>query len=235
MSTVATADTPVHVFVAGSGKLATELLNGPQQRGDSTRWLPWSSTAPQAGRSIVVHAGSGRELEPITAYCAATGSPLIELATGSVLEGMSLSFPVVLCPNTNILMLKVMHMLELGGHLFRGYHIRFTESHQAQKQSVPGTAVSMARSLGLEAEDIRSVRDPGVQEQSLQIPAAHLARHAFHRVEIDDGSCSVKLETLVVGDSPYVSGVASIVAATRAHKLDNRLYSVGEFIRQGWL
>ena len=232
---MATTDTPVHIYIAGSGKLATELLNAQAWGRDDVQLIPWASAPPHAGRATVVHAGSGRELAAITAYCAATGSPLIELATGSVLEEASPAFPVVLCPNTNILMLKVMHMLELGGHLFRGHRIRFTESHQAQKKSVPGTAVSMARSLGLGAEDIRSVRDPAVQQQSLQVPAAHLARHAFHRVEIEDGSCSVKLETLVVGDSPYVSGVASIVAATQAHALENRLYSVAEFIRLGWL
>lgn len=231
---VATGHPPVHIIIAGSGKLATELLTRLDVGGDC-QLTHWDGTPPRAEQAIVVHAGSGRELGAITAFCAATCSPLIELATGSALEGAEPAFPVVLCPNTNILMLKVMYMLELGGHLFRGNPITFTESHQAPKQSVPGTAVSMAQSLGLTAGDIRSVRDTQVQLTSLQIPAAHLGRHAFHRVEIDDGSCSVKLETLVVGESPYVNGVAQIVAATRAHALENRVYAVAEFIRNGWL
>lgn len=224
----------MQIIIAGSGKLATELLTR-LDCGRDCQLMPWGPEQPVAERAIVVHAGSGRELAAITAFCAATCSPLIELATGSALEGALPAFPVVLCPNTNILMLKVMYMLEMGGHLFRGNPITFTESHQAPKQSVPGTAVSMAQSLGLTAGDIRSVRDPKVQQASLQIPAAHLARHAFHRVEIDDGSCSVKLETLVVGESPYVSGVAQIVAATRAHALEKKVYAVAEFIRNGWL
>ncbi len=224
----------MQIIIAGSGKLATELLTRLDW-GSDCQLTPWGPLLPRAERAIVVHAGSGRELDAITEFCAATCSPLIELATGSALEGALPAFPVVLCPNTNILMLKVMYMLEMGGHLFRGTPITFTESHQAPKQSVPGTAVSMAQSLGLTAGDIRSVRDPKVQQTSLQIPAAHLGRHAFHRIDIEDGSCSVKLETLVVGESPYVSGVAQIVAATRAHGLENRVYAVAEFIRNGWL
>ncbi|MFP3617023.1 dihydrodipicolinate reductase, partial [Paraburkholderia sp. SIMBA_050] len=37
-------------------------------------------------QSIVVHAGSGRELPAAIAFCQATGSPLVELSTGSDLE-----------------------------------------------------------------------------------------------------------------------------------------------------
>ena len=230
----AESDMRTQVMVVGTGKLAAELLTG-LDFGGVCRLTSWRNRQQDAAKSIVVHAGSGRELDAVVAHCAATGSPLIELATGSALEGAMPAFPVVLCPNTNILMLKVMCMLETSGHLFKGHDIRFTESHQAQKTSVPGTAVSMAQSLGLAAGDIRSVRNADVQQTSLQIPAAHLDRHAFHRIDIDDGLCSVKLETLVVGESPYVSGVAHIVAATQAHALENRVYAVAEFIRNGWL
>ncbi|MDI9690464.1 hypothetical protein QM326_38275, partial [Burkholderia cenocepacia] len=69
-------------------------------------------------------------------------SPLVELSTGSDLETGTYGFPVVLCPNTNILMLKFMSMLETSGHLFRDCDISVTESHQAGKTSVPGTAGS---------------------------------------------------------------------------------------------
>lgn len=123
-------DTPTQIIIAGSGKLATELLTR-LDLGSDCQLVPWEPTRPQAEQAIVVHAGSGRELDAIAEFCAATGSPLIELATGSALEGALPAFPVVLCPNTNILMLKVMYMLEMGGHLFRGNPITFTESHQA--------------------------------------------------------------------------------------------------------
>ena len=58
------------------------------------------------GPAIIVHAGSCRELNAVVAYCQASNSTLVELATGSDAATASPGFPVVLCPNTNSLMLK---------------------------------------------------------------------------------------------------------------------------------
>lgn len=224
----------MQVIVVGSGKLAQELL-GSLQAGAECPVLPWTAAAQEAGPSIVVHAGSGRELAAVEAFCAAAQAPLVELATGSALEPGARGFPVVVCPNTNILMLKFMGMLERSGHLFCGHRIELLESHQAQKASVPGTAVSMAHALGLPVGDIQSVRATDIQSDMLQIPGEHLARHAYHRIQIADGQCSLQLEARVYGDAPYADGVARIVAAVRARPLDNRLYSVMEFVHKGWL
>jgi 4-hydroxy-tetrahydrodipicolinate reductase len=224
----------MQIIIAGTGKLATELRSALKIEGFAPA-ISWADKGAQPDKSIVVHAGSGRELQAIAAYCEATRSPLVELATGSAIESMPIACPVVLCPNTNILMLKFMSMLEHSGPLFRGYDIKLTESHQASKTSVPGTAVHMASSLGLSSHDIQSVRDIGIQTADLQIPEPDLARHAFHRVLIQDGSCSVKLETRVYGEAPYAHGVAQIVTAVATHELENRVYSVMEFIHNGWL
>jgi len=230
----------MQVIIAGTGKLATELLAG-LKLGPGFELLPWADVAGQAQpgsaapQAIVVHAGSGRELDAIAAFCTATHSPLIELSTGSAIEAAPRAFPVVLCPNTNILMLKFMAMLAQCGPMFSGYQVQLTESHQASKTSVPGTAVDMAQSLGLQAADIVSVRDVAVQRAQLQIPEAALGRHAYHRVQIDDGACSIQLETRVTGDAPYAQGVAQIVAAVAAHDLQDRVYPVMDFIGQGWL
>jgi len=224
----------MQIIVVGTGKLANELLRSLTVDPES-RLIAWADQTHHAETSIVVHAGSGRELGAVAEFCAGTQSPLIELATGSDLESAQPAFPVVLCPNTNILMLKVMAMLAKSGHLFRNHAIRLTESHQAGKTSVPGTAVNMAQSLGLEASDIHSIRDAHVQAADLQIPEAHLARHAYHQIKIQDGACSLQLETRVYGDSAYADGVARIVAAVRTHTLDKRRYSVMEFVDAGWL
>ena len=228
----------MQVIVVGSGKLAGELL-GALRDEDGNRVLPWTGEGEGEGlrteKSVVVHAGSGRELDAVSAFCEATRSPLVELATGSTLEHGAAGFPIILCPNTNLLMLKFMAMLQRSGDLFRGYRIGLTESHQAQKSSVPGTAVSVAQALGAAPGDIRSVRDVEVQRGALQIPQEHLARHAYHEVLIDDGSCSVKLETRVYGDAPYAHGVARIVAAVQERPLANRRYSIMEFIDNVWL
>lgn len=118
----------MNILIVGSGKLASELLVGLSLPA-SISVRGWSSAIVVQGRAVVVHAGSGRELDDVVAYCRNTNSVLVELATGSKIEAASPNFPVVLCPNTNILMLKFMNMLEKCGSLFDGYRIGLTESH----------------------------------------------------------------------------------------------------------
>lgn len=222
------------VVVVGSGKLARELL-GSLAGGEFGEVVAWADRAAAEGRCVVVHAGSGRELDEVVAYCEKAGSPLVELATGSDIETRTLGFPVVLCPNTNILMLKFMAMLARSGPQFKDYAIRIVESHQAGKSSTPGTAVALAEALGRGRDDIVSVRDPQEQQERLKIPPEHLGRHAYHRIEIEDQASSVVLETRVFGPAPYAEGLRRIIAAIGANPLENRRYNVVEFVQRGWL
>ena len=230
-------DDVMNVLVAGNGKLARELLNA-LDLGQGFLTQPWSASDKRddaAARSIVVHAGSGREIDALVRYCEQTQSALVELATGSVLEDTVPGFPLVLCPNTNILMLKFMALLAANGAMFAGCEISLTESHQAQKTSTAGTALSLAKSLALPASEVRSIRDPVEQEGVLAIPREHLGRHAYHHITIKDGCCTLNFETRVYGDTPYADGVAKIVKAIRGRELENRRYEVTEFITRGWL
>lgn len=228
----------MQVFIAGSGKLASELL---EHLVSSTEFTvsAWTDEPEVADRCIVVHAGSGRQLDGIAKFCRQTSSALVELSTGSSLEGSNPAFPVVLCPNTNILMLKFMCMLERSGGFYKGLDVSLTESHQAGKTSVPGTAVVMAQAIGLAPTQIESVRPPDQQVNKLGIPPDQLSRHAFHRIEIKDGSCSVTLETRVYGNAPYASGVQKILAAVcrrvLSGELQPRIYAITELIESGWL
>lgn len=224
----------MQVFIAGTGKLATELRDHLSSNNECVV-AAWPGESVAQGHAIVVHAGSGREIGGISSFCQRTSSVLVELATGSSLEGFHPDFPVVLCPNTNILMLKFMCMLERSGSLFKGSDIRITESHQSSKTSVPGTAVSIATALGIAASEITSVRDSAQQAADLDIPPEHLARHAFHRIEMHDGPCSISMETRVYGDSPYASGVQQIIGAIQHRALQARAYSIQEFIENGWV
>lgn len=222
------------VTVVGSGKLATELL-GHLELPDGMTLQPWRDTDPTAGAAFVVHAGSGRELAPAIAQCERSGATLLELSTGSALEEASPGFPVVLCPNTNILMLKFMSMLAASGHLFRGYDISLQESHQQDKTSAPGTALALAESLGLTPDSIASEREPSRQMEFLAVPREHFARHAVHRIRISDGVCTVNLEARVMGEAPYARGVGHLLRALQARTLERRLYRVEELINAGWL
>lgn len=224
----------MHIFIVGSGKLATELLKHLALQ-PTLGVHPWQGTPNSGERAIVVHAGSGRELEQVIEFCERTGSVLIELATGSALMQRTLTCPIVLCPNTNILMLKFMAMLQRAGPMFAGSRITVTESHQAVKTSVPGTAVVIAEALGLAAQDIVSVRNPQEQEVALRIPQQHLPRHAVHVVSIQDGACSISMEARVYGSSPYADGVSRIIAAVQKYRIDRRIHSIAEFIDRGWV
>jgi hypothetical protein len=93
----------------------------------------------------------------------------------------------------------------------------------------------MALALGLKDSDILSIRNVSTQRADLEIPEAHLDRHAYHRILIEDGACSLKLETRVYGESPYSDGVARIIAAVQNQALENRLYSIMEFVNNGWI
>lgn len=225
-----------NVYIIGSGKLATELLNGLDLN-QAYKVLAWTDrNNHEAEGAIVVHAGSGRELNEAILYCKKTGSRLIELSTDRDYKQENWDIPVVLCPNTNILMLKFMNMIEKSGHTFSQYQISIIESHQANKTSVPGTAVAMAKSLNLQNNAIESVRDVKRQQVELAIPEQNLTRHAYHRIQIsDDKSCSIVLETKVFGDSPYVDGVKEIICAVGKNHLENRLYDVMEFIDNQWI
>lgn len=220
--------------VVGSGKLATELLERLELPDDMTLQA-WGDTGPTAGAAFVVHAGSGRQLTQVTTYCERSGATLLELSTGSALAEANPGFPVVLCPNTNILMLKFMSMLAASGHLFRGYDISLQESHQQGKTSAPGTALALAESLSLKPDAIASERDPTRQMELLAVPREHLARHAVHRIRISDGVCTVNLESRVMGAAPYARGVGQLLRALQTRTLERRLYRVEELISAGWL
>lgn len=224
----------MNVILVGTGKLASEILEAFTAK-QTFAVIKWQNRNPLDGAAIVVHAGSGRELDDVIAFCEKTGSTLIELATGSALLKQEAGFPVVVCPNTNVLMLKFMAMIANSGHYFKGLKMKMIESHQAEKSSIPGTAVSLAASLGIPATEIQSVRDPVEQTECLHIPAECLARHAYHKILIEDDATSLVLETKVFGKAPYAEGLAHIISAVNSNKLERRRYDIMEFVQNGWV
>ena len=219
------------VFVAGSGKLATELL-AEMKPPPGSCVLPWASSRGHTERSVIVHAGSGRELSDIFDFCTQTGSSLIDAATTSVTLPEPCPFPYISCPNANLLILRFMGMIADWGKAFRGYDIQVIESHQQTKTSPPGTALELAQALGVLADDVVSVRTPQTQLE-LGIPEQHLARHAFHRLMISDGCGSITLETKVLGAAPYAGGLSQIVALVADGNLSNGRHSIVELVQTG--
>lgn len=224
-----------NTLIAGAGKLANEVRAGLGPV--AHRWADRFALEGTALERVaaVVHAGSGRELPEIADFCRERRAVLVELSTGTDAAALARDFPVVLCPNANILMLKFMAMLARSGHWFNRGRVTITESHQSSKTSVPGTAVAMAEALGVDPRAIVSVRDPAVQTDRFGLARQDLERHALHRIDIEEGACSITLETRVQGDAPYQDGVRRIIGAALSHPLENRSYDVLEFIDNGWL
>lgn len=223
------------VLVVGSGKLANEILSTLRSL-EITKAVSWSEMSSNKEEDIVVvHAGSGRELKSVFDFCRKHQRPLIELATNTNIDMDHNDFPVVICPNTNILLLKFMAMLSKSGSSFLNYKKTLIESHQFTKTSAPGTAYSIAKSLHIEKGQVESVRDPVVQEKVLKIPQEYLSRHAYHKISIGDSNVNVTFETKVFGPAPYAAGLAEIIGALTKRRLENKVYDVLEFIEAGWI
>ena len=218
------------IAVVGLGKLANAILSADLsfQTGELIAWEWFDKSSDE--QAILIHAGSGRQLQECVEFCRRTGSVLVELSTGLETETMHPAFPLIICPNTSILVLKTMQMLRLSGSQFSNYTISFTESHQAAKTTEPGTAYALANSLSFPVDKIVSVRNPNVQQNELAIPAEYLDKHAYHKIVITDGNDQVTIETKVLGHDSYAKGVKVIVESVLKHKFENKRYSVLDLI-----
>jgi 4-hydroxy-tetrahydrodipicolinate reductase len=223
------------IFVVGGGKLADAILSASLTFPDC-EVLRWESANINAKeKAIIIHAGSGRQLEECLSFCAQTNSIFIELATGLATEKMTPRFTLIVCPNTSILLLKMLNIVKLLGHYFEGSEISITESHQSSKTSAPGTAYSFAESLKLPVSSVESIRDAGIQRNELGIPGEFLDKHAYHKIKIKDGLDEVTIETKALGHNSYANGVKKIIAAVINHNFEKRRYSVFELIDKNWL
>ena len=218
------------IFVVGSGKLANEILSSDLSFHSSEilKWDPSYQTLEE--RTILVHAGSGRQLTECINFCERTNSVFIELSTGLETEKINPNFTLIICPNTSILLLKIMNIVGLFGAYFENDKISITESHQSTKKSTPGTAFHFANSLKLPIEKITSIRETDTQLNKIGIPPAYLDKHAYHKISIEDGFDEVTIETKVLGHKSYANGVKKIVDAVLHHNFEKRKYTVFELI-----
>ncbi|MCF2501883.1 hypothetical protein L0663_00715 [Dyadobacter sp. CY107] len=219
------------VFVVGSGKLASAILSA-KATFHNCDLIPWESAFQHASeQATILHCGSGRQIAECKMFCEQTASTFIELSTGLETEHLTPDFPLVICPNTSMVMLKTMAMLGRFGKQFKDYNITLTESHQAAKQTEPGTAYNLANSLGFPVEQIISVRDQETQSAEIGIPDDFLGKHAYHKIVIQDGNDALTIETKVLGHASYAAGVRQIIDLVLNKNLENRRYNILEFMQ----
>jgi len=218
------------IYIVGSGKLANALLSSDLSF-HSCEIIKWESAYKTSNeKAILVHAGSGRQLTECIEFCKRTDSILIELSTGLETEKMNPDFALIVCPNTSILVLKILTIINLFGNHFENDKISIVESHQSSKKSEPGTAFNFARSLKFPVDKIKSIRDPEVQSNDIGIPKEFLDKHAYHKIVIEDGSDQLTIETKVLGHDSYTNGLKKIINAVLKNNFEKRRYSVLELI-----
>lgn len=225
----------IKIFVAGSGKLANAILNSDLSF-QSCEILKWDTRYQMLDEKVIlVHAGSGRQLKECVEFCDRTKSIFIELSTGLETEMLQPDFPLIICPNTSILVLKTLNMLKVNGRNFENYSISITESHQSTKKTEPGTAYAFANALKFSVDKIVSVRNPEMQQNKIGIPEEYLGKHAYHKIVIKDGNDEITIETKVLGHDSYAKGVKMIIEAALINSLENKRYTVLDLIANNML
>jgi dihydrodipicolinate reductase len=229
------------VYVAGHGRLSStiqqHLFETAQELGSPLalvdNWDNLPTKENDASRTVLVHAGSGRQLGDVLKCCNANRVPLIQCSTGITYPddyATETAFPLIDAPNLSIPMIQFLYLLEEVGQLFHGYDISITESHQRAKTSPPGTALEMARLLGVEQSRIQSIRSEDIQRDSLGVPEKYLGQHALHIVEILADGCTITLRTEVRGLEAYLVGLVRILQGM--DRLAPGRYGLADLIRQ---
>lgn len=221
------------IFIVGSGKLSKAIAGLSFEPNEIVKWENSSQALNE--KAICVHAGSGRQLNECFEFCERTKSVLIELSTGLGTDKLNPGFPLIICPNTSLLVLKTLNMMKAKGSYFENYNITITESHQSTKKTEPGTAYAFAKALNFSPAKIISVRDPEIQKTEIGIPADFIDRHAYHKITINDGNDELTIETKVFGHNSYASGVKAILETIVKQNLENRRYSIFELIESNLL
>ena len=197
------------VCIVGKGKLAKALLAGLEGR-------PFDGSSARA----LIHAGSGREMPEAIAYCTENKVPFIQAATG-IAAPENPPFPYIDASNLALDVLR----FEQAATLFKGAAATLTESHQAEKKSVPGTAQRIAKALGL--REITSIRDPKVQKERFGLNGEELKSHAIHELQLERGGVQMRLEVRITGLEPYVAGAKELLEMD-LESLAGGLYSLSE-------
>ncbi len=218
-----------NIIIAGNGKLSNSIMkNLPEYISNSTVDLWENNEIYPLENKVIVHIGSGRQFEDVFNFCKKTKTPLIQGSTDITGSFNDVEFTYIDAPNFNLLMLKFMNMIKQYGFHFKNNKISITESHQESKRSLPGTAYELAKSLGLDSEKIKSIRDPYMQTRQYGIPEEHLNLHAFHEINIGDESTSINIKTLVKGHESYAEGIAAIINSLG--NLKNNYYHIMDLI-----
>jgi len=168
-----------------------------------------------------------------------TGGDNFELA--SIVTQSSIS--AVIAPNMSapIVMLMDMFIYAASNYpgVLRDWEIRITESHQAGKADVSGTALAIGdlmKKLGVNftKENIRSVRDE-IEQRIIGIPEFAITGHGWHKYSlISPNNEYLSFEHNINGRDTYVEGTllaANFLAGKIAESVQGGHFSMMDVLR----
>jgi hypothetical protein len=209
------------LLVCGHGALANAIMHSKEDRTVRTvrfdpnfniNELPTSVRR----RIVAVHAGSGKEFLRLLAYCEDRGIPIIQASTGQkvshrpkvvVVEGLNLGLTMIAFLKAMPILLKIM----TRDPAVRIVSKSIKESHQAEKNTPPGTAYALAKILQKPIGSIISIRDLNGQLE-MGVSTHSLGRHAYHLITLGfmDGM-NLEIKPKVHGLGSYAFG-AHVIA-----------------------
>ncbi|MGL1890813.1 MAG: hypothetical protein OCD02_04265 [Spirochaetaceae bacterium] len=220
------------LVIVGNGKLADSIANNISDYTD-INIERYNNSGVFDNNSIFVHIGSGREFEESLKLAIQYDSSYIQSSTENKYKlepPQNISIKYIHAPNLDINIIKLIYWLKLGKDLFKNEQISIFESHQTGKKSKPGTAIKFAQYLGLNEDDIISIRNKNEQEK---LNIKNLNHHAYHKIRIGDLDSSIEIETKIEGAISYSKGLAKIVSCFENLQPGN--YEIEELVEMNLL
>ena len=199
------------IVIIGKGKLADSIRNNIAKYSE-VEIEDYNSSGIFDDESIFVHIGSGREFEESLTLAIENKSSYIQSSTEKDYKldpPNNLSIKYIHAPNLDINIIKLIYWLKLGKGLFKDEQISICESHQMEKKSKPGTAIKFAEYLGLNENEIISIRN---KDEQSKLNIKNLSHHAYHKISIGDIDSSIDIETRIEGAVSYSKGLSKIVS-----------------------
>ena len=175
---------------------------------------------------IIVDFASGSSVKNCKMYCE-LGIPFVMGSTGGDLIAMKSlveqsNISAVIAPNMASPIVVIQSMLEYAAQNFPGaldgYSLKITESHQAGKEGVSGTAMAFEKlwnEIGAVSDEdgILSVRNRLFQKRIFEIREEHLDGHGYHEHALDSPNRDVHLALVhnIDGRNVYVDGTIQAI------------------------
>lgn len=169
---------------------------------------------------FAVHLGSGRELKDLIKFCEENKIPLIQASTGQKIKSKPETFILDL-PNVSLEILRSLIFLQ-EIKIFAQQNkmkIELTESHQSSKKTTPGTAILIAKILGIPKNKIISKRN---------IKKAH----AHHFIKLSKKEIEIEYSIKINGRETYFEGLLSIIKILKKEKLRKGFYDINYLIKK---